>query len=52
LIVGPYRLVYEVEPERVIIHGVFHCSRNVPKLLRGRGSRRTKGWSGRARRKR
>jgi plasmid stabilization system protein ParE len=43
LIVGPYRLVYEVEAERVIIHGVFYGSRNVPRLLRGRTSRRTTG---------
>ena len=41
LIVGPYRLVYELEAERVVIHGVFHGSRNVSKLLRGRTSRRT-----------
>ena len=43
LIVGPYRLVYEVELERVIVHGVFHGSRDVPKHLRGRGGRRTRG---------
>jgi toxin ParE1/3/4 len=42
LIIGPYRLVYEVEPERVIIHGVFHGRREVVRLLRGRTSRRTK----------
>jgi toxin ParE1/3/4 len=52
LIVGPYRLVYEVETERVVIHGVFHGSRDVPRLLRTRGSPRAKGSSGRARRKR
>jgi toxin ParE1/3/4 len=52
LIVGPYRLVYEVEVERVVIHGVFHGRRDVPKLVRGRGSRRTRGWRGRAQRKR
>jgi toxin ParE1/3/4 len=51
LIVGPYRLVYEVETERVVIHGVFHGSRDVTKLLRGRRGRRTRGWSGRARKR-
>jgi plasmid stabilization system protein ParE len=43
LIIWPYRLVYEVDAERVIIHGVFHGSRDVPKLLRGRTRRRTPG---------
>jgi toxin ParE1/3/4 len=42
LILGPYRLVYEVQSERVVIHGVFHGSRDVPKLLRHRSSRRTR----------
>jgi toxin ParE1/3/4 len=41
LILAPYRLVYEVQTERVVIHGVFHGSRNVPRLLRQRISRRT-----------
>ena len=36
LIIGPYRLVYEVEPERVVIHGVFHGSRDVSRQLRRR----------------
>jgi toxin ParE1/3/4 len=36
LIIGPYRLVYEVEPKRVIIHGVFHGRRDVLSLVRGR----------------
>jgi toxin ParE1/3/4 len=36
LIIGPYRLVYEVEPERVLIHGVFHGSRDVGAHLRRR----------------
>jgi toxin ParE1/3/4 len=36
LIIGPYRLVYEVEPERVVIHGVFHGSRDVSRHLRRR----------------
>jgi plasmid stabilization system protein ParE len=47
LILGPYRLVYEVETERVVIHGVFHASRNVPRLVRSRISRRTRGSTGR-----
>jgi plasmid stabilization system protein ParE len=51
LIVGPYRLVYEVEAERVIIHGVFHGSRDVPELLRGRPSRRTRSRASAAGRK-
>lgn len=29
LVIGPYRLVYLVEPERVVIHGLFHASRDV-----------------------
>jgi plasmid stabilization system protein ParE len=36
LIIGPYRLVYEVEPERVVIHGVLHGSRDVSAHLRKR----------------
>lgn len=36
LIIGPYRLVYEVEVERVVIHGVFHGSRDVSRQLRRR----------------
>ena len=48
LLIGPYRLVYEVEPKRVIIHGILHGSRDVIRVMRertgrgGRGSRRTK----------
>ena len=38
LLIGPYRLVYEVEPERVVIHGVIHGSRDASRLLRGRGA--------------
>lgn len=45
LIIGPYRLVYEVEAERVVIHGVLHGRRNVRQLIRGRTSRRTSAWS-------
>jgi plasmid stabilization system protein ParE len=41
LIVAPYRLVYEVEAERVIIHGVFHGHREASPVLRKRTSRRT-----------
>ncbi len=33
LLVGPYRLVYEVEPKRVVIHGVLHGSRDVPRVM-------------------
>ena len=43
LVVGPYRLVYEAESERVVIHGVFHGRREVGRLLRARASRRKKG---------
>jgi toxin ParE1/3/4 len=39
LIIGPYRLVYEVDRERVVIHGVFHGSRDVARQLRGRKPR-------------
>jgi plasmid stabilization system protein ParE len=38
LIVGPYRMVYEVQPERVIIHGVIHGSRGLSTVLRERGA--------------
>ena len=40
LIVGPYRLVYEVEDERVVIHGVVHGSRQVERVLRKRAAPR------------
>jgi plasmid stabilization system protein ParE len=42
LILGPYRLVYEVQTEQVVIHGVFHGSRNVPRLVRRRIGPRTR----------
>jgi mRNA-degrading endonuclease RelE of RelBE toxin-antitoxin system len=40
LLVGPYRLVYEVEDERVVIHGVFHGSRQVERVVRKRAAPR------------
>ena len=40
LIVGPYLLVYEVEDERVVIHGVIHGSRQVERVLRKRAAPR------------
>jgi toxin ParE1/3/4 len=36
LIIGPYRLVYAVEPERVVIHGVFHGKQDVISRLKKR----------------
>ena len=36
LIIGPYRLVYQVEAKRVVIHGVFHGRRDVVTLVRRR----------------
>ena len=40
LIIGPYRLVYQVEPKQVVIHGVFHGRRDVVSLVRGRVRRK------------
>jgi toxin ParE1/3/4 len=40
LIIGPYRLVYQVEVERVVIHGVFHGRRDVVSLVRRRVPKR------------
>jgi len=40
LLVGRYRLVYRAEQERVLIVGVFHGSRQIRKLLRGRRARK------------
>ena len=40
LIIGPYRLIYQVEAKRVVIHGVLHGRRDVPSLVRGRVPRR------------
>lgn len=42
LVVVPYRLVYEVEGERVVIHGVFHGSRQVERAVRKRATPRLK----------
>ncbi|MGE0452494.1 MAG: type II toxin-antitoxin system RelE/ParE family toxin [Vicinamibacteria bacterium] len=36
LLIASHRLVYEVEAERVVIHGVFHGSRDVPKHVASR----------------
>jgi addiction module RelE/StbE family toxin len=36
LIVGSYRLIYLVEPERVLIVGVLHGHRGLRRALRGR----------------
>ena len=40
LIIGPYRLVYEVEAECVVIHAVFHGGRQVERALRKRAAPR------------
>jgi plasmid stabilization system protein ParE len=37
-LVGPYRLVYEVQADRVVIHGVVHGRRDAAALLRKRGA--------------
>lgn len=40
LLVGSYRLVYRVEPQRVLIVGVLHGSRQIRKVLRNRRARK------------
>jgi toxin ParE1/3/4 len=40
LIIGPYRMVYEVHATEVVIHGVFHGRRDVANIVRGRVRRK------------